>query len=373
VLSRLTFALCTLLLCTCTVEDKPYEVRFHSEPYPNDLSAWNLFKVADQIEFAAGVTPYDLNMPLFSDYAQKLRTLYIPLGSAASYRANEAFEFPVGTIVSKTFFYFTDELRETVLLDRTWDGNPENLLADQIRLIETRLLVRQEHHWDTLPYIWQGNDAKLTISGDLLTLPTQSTDLNYLVPSRNQCASCHATNHTTGLNQPIGLKARHLNRIAPHTAQNQLTALTDIGQLSGLPSRNIPKAASLQQQGKQERQERHGKTNDLDHKARTYLDINCGHCHNAHGAADTSGLLLDYHTRDHRQMGVCKPPIAAGRGSGGFLYSIVPGKPEASILTFRMTTNDPGAMMPELGRALVHAAGVDLITEWIASLEGECR
>ncbi len=72
-------------------------------------------------------------------------------------------------------------------------------------------------------------------------------------------------------------------------------------------------------------------------------------------------------------MGVCKPPIAAGRGSGGLLYSIVPGEPDESILTFRMETTDPGAMMPEIGRALVHHEGVELVRAWVASLNGECR
>ena len=71
-------------------------------------------------------------------------------------------------------------------------------------------------------------------------------------------------------------------------------------------------------------------------------------------------------------MGYCKPPIAAGKGTGGRLYSIVPGHPEASILSFRLDTSDPSMMMPELGRSLVHAEGVALVSSWIAQLEGEC-
>ena len=57
----------------------------------------------------------------------------------------------------------------------------------------------------------------------------------------------------------------------------------------------------------------------------------CGHCHNANGAADTSGLLLDYADHPGDKMGLCKPPIAAGSGSGGRLYSIVPGHADQSI------------------------------------------
>ncbi|NKB97293.1 MAG: hypothetical protein GKR90_02165 [Pseudomonadales bacterium] len=235
--------MCTVLLCTCAVEDKLGNVRFHSEPYPAKLSEWNLFSFKDRLDFATGVVPYDLNMPLFSDYAQKLRTIYIPPGQSAKFDAEGPFEFPVGTIVSKTFFYFTD--KDLVLLDAEWDGNPLNLAANDIRLIETRLLVRQEHGWDTLPYIWRGDDASLTISGDLLALKTNNAtevtakiadssnrgkesgteELHYLIPSKNQCASCHATNHSTGLNQPIGLKARYLNRAGPSNNENQLVSM----------------------------------------------------------------------------------------------------------------------------------------------------
>ena len=60
--------------------------------------------------------------------------------------------------------------------------------------------------------------------------------------------------------------------------------------------------------------------------------------------------------------------MAAGKGSGGLLYGIVPGKPDESILLFRITSTHPGIMMPELGRKLVHEEGVQLIRDWITQL-----
>jgi hypothetical protein len=51
---------------------------------------------------------------------------------------------------------------------------------------------------------------------------------------------------------------------------------------------------------------------------------------------------------------------------------VVPGQPDDSILVFRMATDDPGSRMPELGRSLVHTEGVDLVSEWITTLGGEC-
>ena len=61
------------------------------------------------------------------------------------------------------------------------------------------------------------------------------------------------------------------------------------------------------------------------------------------------------------------------KGSGGHQFDIVPGQPDSSILLYRMITQDPGAMMPELGRKLVHKEGVALIRQWIAEMEGGCE
>ena len=62
-------------------------------------------------------------------------------------------------------------------------------------------------------------------------------------------------------------------------------------------------------------------------------------------------------------------PTAAGRGSGNALVVIKPGEPDQSILAYRMSSDEAGVAMPELGRALVHAEGVALIEAWIASMD----
>ena len=67
-------------------------------------------------------------------------------------------------------------------------------------------------------------------------------------------------------------------------------------------------------------------------------------------------------------LGIGKAPIAAGKGSGGLRFDIVPGKPEASILVHRINSNDPGVMMPELGRTIIHREGVELVSRWIREL-----
>ena len=89
----------------------------------------------------------------------------------------------------------------------------------------------------------------------------------------------------------------------------------------------------------------------------------------AGGSADTTGLYLSVNEKDVRKLGVNKPPVAAGRASGNLMYSIVPGKPEKSILLYRMKSEDPGIMMPESGRALAHSEGIRLIESWIKNYD----
>jgi uncharacterized repeat protein (TIGR03806 family) len=360
----LAVVLCAALLIGCGTE-RPSVTRHSAEAYPNRLSAWGLMRlVDDQLLLGNGVEPYDLNTALFTDYAQKLRTVWMPDGTAASFKADETFDFPVGTVISKTFFY--PEQGGVMQTSFSWPETSEALDIDSLRLMETRLLVKQETGWDALPYVWRGDDAYLKIAGDLqmidIALADGEVNFPYIVPSRNQCASCHATNHTTGELLPIGPKARHLNRPYLNRGENQLRQWQASGRLINLPElHTVALNADL---------------NDtsafLDARARAYLDINCGHCHNAQGAADTSGLLLDAAVQSNRQLGLCKPPIAAGGGTGGRPYSIVPGEPGRSILVYRLETTEPAAMMPELGRSLVHSEGVTLLTDWVASLDGEC-
>jgi uncharacterized repeat protein (TIGR03806 family) len=347
-----------LLLAACG----PNEVTIHSaDDYPDRLSDWGLVSLdGEQLIISDQSLVYELNTALFSDYALKLRTLYLPAGSQGKFDTTQTFDLPVGSIISKTFLYPKDP-SGALLISANWNGDPSAIRTNDYELIETRLMVRQAGGWNALPYVWDSDDAYLSLTGTIRQMTLSSGEpLNYLVPSKNQCASCHATNHTTGELMPIGIKARHLDRTTALYNKNQLDHLAERGWLEDVAHDN--RANAVWEDTSQ----------SLEHRARSYLDINCGHCHSAQGAADTSGMLLDYEDHPASALGWCKPPIAAGRGSGGHLYGIVPGHADDSILSFRMATNDPGMMMPELGRSLVHREGLALVNDWINSLEGQC-
>lgn len=351
---------------------------FHAEGNPERLSDWNLLRIdSGALELNERVVPYDLNSALFTDYAHKLRTVWLPEGKAASYDAVDTFDFPVGTVISKTFYYplasgsSPSDSRVLRVADNT-----ENLLNTEfdlssVKLIETRLLIHRSDGWVALPYVWneEQTDAVLMRTGDIKQLELVSEEhgdqsFAYVVPNANQCAGCHATNATTRIVRPIGPKARHLNKTFAYQdgSENQLISWKTQGLLKGLPDiSETPKNAVWSDTSA-----------SLDRRARSYLDINCSHCHNRNGPADTSGLMLERDSPEGPTLGTCKLPIAAGTGTGNRKFGIVPGKPDESIFTYRMSSTNPAEMMPELGRSTAHAEGVALIESWIAEMNGSC-
>ena len=92
----------------------------------------------------------------------------------------------------------------------------------------------------------------------------------------------------------------------------------------------------------------------IDQRARAWLNINYAYCYQRGGLAGTSGLYLNLKDKDLAKLGQFKPPVSAGRGSGNRKYNIVPGRPEGSILEYRIVSTDPVVMMPEVNSKLVH-------------------
>jgi uncharacterized repeat protein (TIGR03806 family) len=336
-----------------------------AERPPELLSAYRLFRDAGAREPNARVTPYDLNTPLWSDGALKFRYVYMPQGAQARYSADDVFDFPVGTVLVKTFAFAADMRAPT----------------ETVRFLETRLLIRRVEGWVALPYVWNEDQTEARYSPVGADIPVnftneagQAISLDWHVPNRNECRACH---DRAGAITPIGPSARNLNTIwrsepndedEPNEVMpvgmsiNQLRRWQALGILDHAPA-DTPRVPNAYD------------SNDgaLDARARAYLDVNCAHCHNPEGPGHTSGLDLRWSQRDPAQWGVFKRPIAAGRASGGFAFAIEPGHPERSILVHRMASTDPGVMMPETGRTLVDERAVALMREWIAGMNRDGR
>ena len=224
--------------------------------------------------------------------------------------------------------------------------------------------------WKPLPYVW--NDAQTEAVLDIAASAVEidyahpsgrKLNIHYMIPNTDQCKGCHEQAKRV---IPIGLKARHLNKDFEYRTgrENQLVHWTKLGYLEGLPSiPQVPRSAVWDD----------ASSGEVNSRARAYLDINCAHCHDESGSANTSGLYLQASQQDQLRLGFCKVPVAAGHGAGDLLYDIVPGKPDESILLRRMNSVEPKVVMPEFGRMTVHVEAVQLLREWIARQPGACR
>ncbi len=314
---------------------------------PDKLSDFGFFQgtLAD-LSPAENVVPYDLNMPLFTDYADKSRFISVPPAEQITIGSDGSFEFPEGTRLIKTFHY------------------PAKNAAGR-KLMETRVIEKKTNEWTALTYIWndEQTEAYLEVAGGNMDVPLEKNgvvqNVRYSVPDVNQCKTCHGRSNKI---IPLGPKVSQLNGdfIYPDgQTQNQLSHWKTRGILALEES-----PATLAKYPSFATADAH-----VEMAARAYLDSNCGSCHHPEGSANTSGLFLTFDVTDRSKYGIMKKPVAAGKGSGGRLYGILPGKPDESILIYRMESTNPGIMMPELGRSLTHHEGVDLIRQWISEMD----
>jgi len=319
------------------------------EPYEH-LSAWHLFSDARSQKPAERVEPYEVSSPLWSDAAWKHRFIHLPEGAVVGYSESERWAFPVGAILVKTFAYPVDA-RDPALGEH---------------LVETRLLVHEPDGWVPLTYVWDGNDAGLEVAG--ATVPVSWIDelgapqsLDYSVPNTNMCKECHGEPSTP---VTLGGRTRQLNRSRDYAtgSENQIDHLADLGWLDQTPPPADQRETLPDPFG----------SAPVGERARSYLDANCAHCHQAGNAASSSGVYFDWPSTaagtPGASFGVCKTPTSAGGATCGLSYDIVPGQPNQSILLCRVKSREPKVQMPPLATQLTHGAAVTMLSDWISGL-----
>ena len=315
-------------------------------PYPK-LSDYKFFEgnLAD-LKPALRVLPYDLNSELFTDYALKKRFVWMPGNVKATYnKDSEVLNFPAGSVLIKNFFYESD------------------LTANGIRLIETRVMIKREDGWIFATYVWnpEQTDAFLDNAGSTVRVSWehngQTRMTNYKIPTEFDCKRCHALNEVPA---PIGPKPQNLNRAYDYGdgSMNQLAKWKETGYLKSYES-GINTTIDWTDASK-----------PLETRVRSYLDVNCAHCHRPENW-EHAGLNLQFsETTNPANLGVCVEPVDFVAGSQ--THIVYKGNVGLSLMPFRMSSNVQSEMMPVVGRTVVHEEGVALIEEWINSLEGEC-
>lgn len=291
---------------------------------PN-LSELNLFSGnLSDLKITSKAFKYELSTELFTDYAHKQRLIALPEGTSLEFDGDGLPIFPDNTVIAKTFYY----------------NNNETDLSQGRTIIETRVLIKIESEWETGDYVWNTNQTEATL--DLVggTLPItwvdgngETNSINYEIPSNDDCFSCHSSfNRLT----PIGPKLRSLNfdvegsnQIDQFIANSYLTGIASSTSIGSLPNWEDTSLS-------------------LEERARAYIDIQCAHCHQPGGSCDViSTLNLAYETSlDDSLIDEQSPSIE-----------------------LRVTSTIDGYGMPLVGTTILHDDGVQLILDYLNTLE----
>lgn len=358
-LSKITLlllpALLSALLFSCK-KDKPeipdippppdtgVSVDLSQVPYPN-LSDYRFFEGEMKNQNpVSGVLPYEPITPLFTDYAKKSRFVWMPSGVKANYVDDDKIlDLPVGSVIVKTFYY-------------------DNVLPNDVtKIMETRLMIRKSTGWIFAEYVWneEQTEAVLDMDGSYQNISWMQNgtqmSANYRFPSGTECLICHKFN-TNPI--PIGIKPQHLNKSLQYAdgEMNQLQKWVSVGYLNGPIPNDILTVVDYKDESK-----------PLRDRLRSYLDMNCAHCHAENSHCDYRPMRLAFsETALSVNMGLCVTPDEFIEAS--LINIITPGNVSKSMMHFRLASTEESNRMPLLGRSLVHQEGVDLLTQYIQSI-----
>ncbi|MES2799891.1 MAG: hypothetical protein V4638_07730 [Bacteroidota bacterium] len=334
------------VVTTITPPEEPTGVQVDLTTVPYEkLSDYHFFKspMKDQLP-EEGVLPFEPASGLFTDYAHKKRFIWMPEGVKATYNGDgNVLEFPVGTALIKNFYY-------------------ENVQpAGGTRIMETRIMIRKSSGWIFAEYVWNDaqTEAYLEMDGSYHPITWLqdgvSKTSNYRLPSETECLTCHKDN---GNPLPIGVKPQNLNHDFDYTdgTSNQLAKLISVGYLENSLPGTIVSTVDYADE-----------TYPLKVRLRSYLDINCAHCHRENSHCSYRPLRLAFsETTDSQNMGICVVPDEIINPT--LVEIIVPGNVNKSVMHFRLNSTLESNRMPLLGRTLVHEEGVQLLKDFINSI-----
>lgn len=318
------------------------EVKMDLTKVPYDkLSEYNFFvgDIKNQTP-ASRVMFYEPASTLFTDYALKKRFIWLPDGTISTYVSDDQIiDLPVGAALIKNFYYEnTQPLNET-------------------RIIETRIMIHKSSGWIFAEYVWndEQTEAYLDMNGSYTNIAWDQNgtpkSTNYRIPSDVECKVCHKRNDNP---IPIGIKPQNLNYKLPGDEKKQLQKWVQLGILDNAPG-NIQSTVDY-----------HDASQSIDLRLRSYLDINCAHCHNEGSHCDYRPLRLAFsETSDPVNIGLCVEPDEIINSS--LPYIITPSNKDRSVMHYRLMSTDQNLRMPLLGRTIVHEEGLQLLEEWINS------
>ncbi len=323
-----------------------------SAEFPRRLSQTGLFASTTDLTPAAGVIPYQINASAWADHTAAQRWLAIPGQGQITADGPGKWKFPDGSVLVKTIH------------QRRSNAIP--------RKLETQILHREDNSWRPYTYVWNdaGTDAELAPAGGLdLALavdPASPSPARWRVHSRSACLLCHnpwveARTTVFGVQSasPLAVDETQWSRLVQvaGTPVSQLQHLHDQGLLALATQSDQAPAMPLVDPTDE--------AQTLDRRARSYLHVNCAHCHqfNAGGAAN---IALSHQVPLANTGTLGTRPTQGTFGITGARI-ISPGDPLGSVLYYRISKLG-GGRMPRLGSVHVDVAGASMIHDWIANL-----
>jgi mono/diheme cytochrome c family protein len=288
---------------------------------------------------AAGVVPYDINAPFWSDGAHKTRWF---LGSPA------------------TKIGFAPEGNWSFANGMTWvkhfDLELTNGVPSSSRRIETRFIVKNSNGVYGITYRW-GNSLT-----NAALVPEGGMDESFVIneggimrtqvwhyPSRGECQVCHT---------PVGGHALGFNTVQMNrdfgTNGNQIAAMSAAGYFTGTVS-NIHALRALSATTDE--------SASREWRVRSYLHANCAQCHQPGGAA--LGYWNANITNFTVDAGIINGPLV---NNGGNVNARVIrlGSAASSMLLTRISTRGAG-QMPPLATSVIDEDAVALVRSWITN------
>lgn len=317
------------------------EVKMDLTKVPYDkLSDYNFFigEMKNQAP-SKKVLAYEPASTLFTDYALKKRFVWMPDGTISTYESDgEILNLPVGAALIKTFYY--DNVQP----------------SGETRIIETRIMIRKSSGWIFAEYVWnsQQTEAYLDMNGSYTNISWDQNgtpkSTNYRIPSATECLVCHKLNNQP---IPIGIKPQNLNFKLAGEDKKQLQKWISYGYLENNIPGNIVSTVDY-----------HDASKSIDLRLRSYLDINCAHCHQENRHCDYRPIRLAFsETSDPVNIGLCVAPDEVINPT--LINIITPANKNKSVMHYRLMSTDENVRMPLLGRTIVHEEGVQLLEEWI--------
>lgn len=337
-------------------------VNLENVPYTN-LSDYHFFvgQIKNQIP-SLNVLPYEPASSLFTDYAHKKRFVWMPNGTSATYNGDDnVFNFPTGAVLIKSFYYENVQSINNVAVN------------NEQKIIETRLLIKKSNGWYAYDYVWNAaqNEAVLESTNNGVFVPLTFTDegttrtIDYKVPSQTECSTCHKinVNQTGEKTIPIGPKPQNLNTIYNYSSgsENQITKWKNVGFLGN----DMPALSAIKSTV-----DWRDTSKSLESRARSYIDMNCAHCHRDGGHCDYTPQRFNFSNTNLETVGLCLTPLSQIPNAP---FVINGGNAVQSELFVRINTNVGDLKMPIIGRSVIHEEGVQLIRDWINSLPSSCR